>query len=287
MHAKLHWVDGRAPAIELTLAGVIIGRGAECAVRTDDPMVSRRNTRIAFSGGSWCVEDLGSSNGTFVNEAPVQRQTIEHGDVVRCGAVRLRLQLHDADTLAPLLPVSTLIAREPKPMPMLTPLAPVDEELRVEASSLRARVADLERAAKQHAEEVRTLTDLGKELGDEVRELTVERARLKARVEDLTDELGAQDRQLERARQEVEQHQQRDEEFARFKRQQEELLNERRVGLATLEAAVQELRRERDEWLREKGLLLHTCEELRNELSAHQPAAYASTIQLQAANDRS
>src|SRR5437763_13408866 len=49
MIAKLLFRDesaGRDVTVELTLAGVVIGRGHDCAVHTDDPLVSRRNTKI-------------------------------------------------------------------------------------------------------------------------------------------------------------------------------------------------------------------------------------------------
>ena len=59
-------------------------------MRTDDAMVSRKNCKISFAGGRWVVEDLGSSNGTFVNEVRVQKQALNHADVVRCGTLQVR-----------------------------------------------------------------------------------------------------------------------------------------------------------------------------------------------------
>ncbi|MGZ3407558.1 MAG: FHA domain-containing protein, partial [Polyangia bacterium] len=70
------------------------------AVRTDDAMVSRKNCKISLSGGRWVVEDLGSSNGTFVNEVRVQKQALNHADVVRCGTLQVRF-VETADAVAP------------------------------------------------------------------------------------------------------------------------------------------------------------------------------------------
>ena len=62
----------------------------DCAIRTDDAMVSRKHSMIRLDGGRFWVEDLGSSNGTHVNDVKVQRQALNHNDVVRCGSLWLR-----------------------------------------------------------------------------------------------------------------------------------------------------------------------------------------------------
>jgi hypothetical protein len=82
--------NGRDASVDIVPDGAFLGRGADCAVRTDDAMVSRKNCKISFAGGRWVVEDLGSSNGTFVNEVRVQKQALNHADVVRCGTLQVR-----------------------------------------------------------------------------------------------------------------------------------------------------------------------------------------------------
>ena len=59
-------------------------------MRTDDAMVSRKHTLIRREGGQFVVEDLGSSNGTHVNDVRVERLALKHNDVVRCGNLWLR-----------------------------------------------------------------------------------------------------------------------------------------------------------------------------------------------------
>jgi hypothetical protein len=81
---------GRDASVDIVPEGSFLGRGADCAVRTDDAMVSRKNCKISFTSGRWVVEDLGSSNGTFVNEVRVQKQALNHADVVRCGTLQVR-----------------------------------------------------------------------------------------------------------------------------------------------------------------------------------------------------
>ncbi|MFI5288306.1 MAG: FHA domain-containing protein, partial [Polyangia bacterium] len=92
MPAKLLYRDasGKDASVDIAPEGCFLGRAADCAVRTDDAMVSRKNCKISFAGGRWSVEDLGSSNGTFVNEQRIQKQVLSHADVVRCGTLQVR-----------------------------------------------------------------------------------------------------------------------------------------------------------------------------------------------------
>src|SRR5262249_10998015 len=92
MPAKILFRDaqGRDGVVELRGEPVWVGRAMECAIRTDDAMVSRKHSMIRFEGGRYWVEDLGSSNGTHVNDAKIQRQALNHNDVVRCGSLWLR-----------------------------------------------------------------------------------------------------------------------------------------------------------------------------------------------------
>ena len=92
MPAKILFRDaqGRDGAVELRNDPVWIGRSMDCAIRTDDAMVSRKHSMISFNQGRYWVEDLGSSNGTHVNDVKVQRQALNHNDVVCCGSLWLR-----------------------------------------------------------------------------------------------------------------------------------------------------------------------------------------------------
>jgi hypothetical protein len=85
--------DGTAKPRAMYLAtNTVVGRGAECDLRLDDTFVSQEHARIFAKDGSWYVEDLGSTNGTFVNEqrlaAPAMLTT---GDRVRVGTTVLEL----------------------------------------------------------------------------------------------------------------------------------------------------------------------------------------------------
>ena len=78
---------------DLDQAPILIGRGSDAAIRLDDDYVSTRHARIAASGDQWFVEDLGSTNGTFVGSARItQPTTITVGTQVRIGKTILELR---------------------------------------------------------------------------------------------------------------------------------------------------------------------------------------------------
>jgi pSer/pThr/pTyr-binding forkhead associated (FHA) protein len=78
---------------ELDQAPILIGRGTDAAIRLDDDYVSTRHARIASSGDQWFVEDLGSTNGTYVGTARItQPTTLTLGTQVRIGKTILELR---------------------------------------------------------------------------------------------------------------------------------------------------------------------------------------------------
>jgi hypothetical protein len=72
---------------------LLIGRGTDAAIRLDDDYVSTRHARIARSGDQWFVEDLGSTNGTYVGSRRITQPTvISLGSQVRIGKTVLELR---------------------------------------------------------------------------------------------------------------------------------------------------------------------------------------------------
>ena len=64
---------------------VTIGRLPDNLIVIDNPAVSGRHARVFREGNHYVVEDLKSTNGTFVNERPIARHTLLEGDVVLVG----------------------------------------------------------------------------------------------------------------------------------------------------------------------------------------------------------
>jgi hypothetical protein len=78
---------------DLDQAPILIGRGSDAAIRLDDDYVSTRHARIAASGDQWFVEDLGSTNGTYIGSVRItQPTTITLGTQVRIGKTILELK---------------------------------------------------------------------------------------------------------------------------------------------------------------------------------------------------
>jgi len=78
---------------DLDSAPILIGRGNDAAIRLDDDYVSTRHARIAASGDQWFVEDLGSTNGTYIGSVRItQPTTLTLGTQVRIGKTILALR---------------------------------------------------------------------------------------------------------------------------------------------------------------------------------------------------
>ena len=70
-----------------------VGRNPQSVIALDEPFVSGKHAEIAYSGGNWWVTDFGSTNGTAVNDQPVNGTAgIRPGDIVQFGRVKLRLE---------------------------------------------------------------------------------------------------------------------------------------------------------------------------------------------------
>ncbi|MEZ4442650.1 MAG: FHA domain-containing protein [Polyangiaceae bacterium] len=67
----------------------LIGRGPHCALRLDNPLVSSEHARLRYRDGGWVVRDLGSSNGTMVDDRPLKPgrdYPIKLGSMLRFGS---------------------------------------------------------------------------------------------------------------------------------------------------------------------------------------------------------
>jgi hypothetical protein len=80
-----------------TLKGLLntIGRDAGCHVVLPHADISRRHARLSKLDGAWTLEDLDAPNGTLLNDQPVKKALLEHGDVIRIGRFRLEYQIED------------------------------------------------------------------------------------------------------------------------------------------------------------------------------------------------
>jgi pSer/pThr/pTyr-binding forkhead associated (FHA) protein len=85
--------DGQKPRNERLAGTAVIGRDDSCELRLDDTFVSQQHARIFARDTDWYVEDLGSTNGTFVNEQRlVAPAMLTPGDKIRVGTTVLELR---------------------------------------------------------------------------------------------------------------------------------------------------------------------------------------------------
>ncbi len=69
-----------------------IGRDVNNSIVLDDPFASSEHATLTFRGRSWYLEDLDSTNGSFVNGQPVETVApLGFGDEIQVGEVRFRL----------------------------------------------------------------------------------------------------------------------------------------------------------------------------------------------------
>lgn len=123
--------SGPTPGAVYPLEGdqLIIGRDSSNGVAINDAEVSRKHARLTFQGGKYVLEDLGSTNGTFVNgQRLAGAAVLKSGDVVSFGEqIVLMYESLSADAGATVIghkPARPAPAPAPAPIPQQYAAAP-------------------------------------------------------------------------------------------------------------------------------------------------------------------
>jgi pSer/pThr/pTyr-binding forkhead associated (FHA) protein len=116
--------SGPTPGVTFPLEGdqLTIGRDSSNGVAVNDPEVSRKHARLSFQGGKYVIDDLGSTNGTFVNGQRIAGPVVlKPGDVVSLG--EQIVLMYDAINMDPgaTVAVSRKSVQAPPPMPSSAP----------------------------------------------------------------------------------------------------------------------------------------------------------------------
>ncbi|HLF70512.1 MAG TPA: DUF3662 and FHA domain-containing protein, partial [Actinomycetota bacterium] len=84
-------VEGSAPAqnFELTGDAITIGRSTSSGIALSDPNASRDHAQLSFKEDAWWLTDLGSTNGTLVNDTLIKERRLTSGDRIRIGSTIL------------------------------------------------------------------------------------------------------------------------------------------------------------------------------------------------------
>ncbi len=99
MNPRLTAIAGRLKGSVFPLADspVVIGRETAATLCIADASVSRRHSQIERADDNFVILDLDSLNGTFINDVPVKRRTLQHGDRVRIGDSQFLFLMHEGD----------------------------------------------------------------------------------------------------------------------------------------------------------------------------------------------
>src|SRR5262245_22851549 len=87
-----YWLRVGKREFPLGHAETVVGRGESCTIVVSESLVSRRHARIILDNGRPYIEDLGSANGTFVNQARLHgRALLFPGDHVFVGTCEIEV----------------------------------------------------------------------------------------------------------------------------------------------------------------------------------------------------
>jgi pSer/pThr/pTyr-binding forkhead associated (FHA) protein len=88
--------DGQKFTRLFTLPDLIIGRDPSCECSLSDETVSARHARLSYHHNQWWLEDLSSTNGTYLNQEKLDVPAVViSGDEIRCGQVNLSASIDE------------------------------------------------------------------------------------------------------------------------------------------------------------------------------------------------
>lgn len=107
--------DGGRKSFSVTKDVVVVGRREDCDLRIPLGEVSRKHCRFLKDGEVLRIEDLGSSNGTYVNGERVQESVVQPGQTVQVGPVQFVVQIDGVPADDEMQPMSRAAAATAEP----------------------------------------------------------------------------------------------------------------------------------------------------------------------------
>lgn len=93
--AELLVLEGSDPGMVFRLQQhrMVIGRRSTNEIYLDDPKISRQHAEVTFENGEYCINDLGSLNGTLVNDGKISKKKLEPGDRIVLGSTLIQFRV--------------------------------------------------------------------------------------------------------------------------------------------------------------------------------------------------
>jgi len=110
--------------IEIDAQSTLIGRDKTAEIRLTESSVSRKHATIERRGPQWVITDVGSANGTFLDDVQVAESVLKDGQTLRLGAVRFKVEVEEEPTPTQTLRPSDLEAKTQPAVPAYRPEPP-------------------------------------------------------------------------------------------------------------------------------------------------------------------
>ncbi|MBN1554694.1 MAG: FHA domain-containing protein [Phycisphaerae bacterium] len=94
VHLIMFKTNGQQKSIPITKPQTVLGRGADCDLRIPIESCSRRQCQLVIRGEEVRLQDLGSSNGTYVNNNRVEDAVLKPGDKLMIGPITMTVRIN-------------------------------------------------------------------------------------------------------------------------------------------------------------------------------------------------
>lgn len=88
-------IDQKKIRRQFTISEVILGRDPACDFPLDDATISARHCKLSFHHNQWWAEDLGSTNGSYLNDTLIETAVVlTDGDDLQLGQIHISIQIN-------------------------------------------------------------------------------------------------------------------------------------------------------------------------------------------------
>jgi len=138
--------NGSMTPVPLSRKRTLFGRLDDCQIRVPSAGISRRHCEIVIEDGSIVINDLGSSNGTYVNQEKIDSQPISAGDLISIGGLVFLLTVNGepGDIDAEIMYEDGIPDKESIQSPTAQPKAPATQMVSASAANDDSSMMDFD-----------------------------------------------------------------------------------------------------------------------------------------------